>query len=108
MPDGVYLYSIDTGSLPVGNGSSREYCVSQRVQIAAEKIVRLVGQAHGCTPTPSPRATGASAAGRPCYTEQDADEHDVLVELQEQQVAASRDSQAEITKLKARDRKSVV
>ena len=64
MPDGVYLYSIDTGSLAVGSGASREYCVSQRVQIVADKIVRLIGLPHGCNPSPPPRAT-VGAASRP-------------------------------------------
>jgi len=76
VPDGTYLFSIDTGSLRIGSGTSREYCVSQRVkvctppprldpsrciprhpachhsQIVSERLAGVIGAAHGCTMLP--------------------------------------------------------
>ena len=52
LPDGQYLFSIDTGTLAVGAGDSSSYCVSQRIHIVSESVVRLIGRAHGSPLSP--------------------------------------------------------
>lgn len=37
VSDGTYLFSIDTGSLNIGSGTSREYCVSQRIKVRTRR-----------------------------------------------------------------------
>ena len=61
LPDGEYVFSIDTGSLPVGAAGSNSYCVSQRLQIVDEAVVRLIGRAHG---SPLPPTANQIALGR--------------------------------------------
>ena len=54
LPDGEYLFSIDTGSVECGAAGTTTYCVSQRLKIVSEAVVATIGQAHG---SPLPPAT---------------------------------------------------
>jgi hypothetical protein len=61
LADGEYLFSIDTGAIPVGSGAeSRSYCVSQRLRVGGGVVTSIVGRAHG---SPLPPANSALSGG---------------------------------------------
>lgn len=64
LADGEYLFSIDTGSLPVGAADSTSYCVSQRLKIVNEAVVSLVGCSHGSPLPPAANQIALSRAAR--------------------------------------------
>jgi len=106
LPDGEYLFSIDTGSiesgadasdrppdglrLPPSSGAAdaRLYCVSERLRIVGEKVVGTIGRAHGAPLQPS---TSAVRSREPVATllkpvgEDESDESDEGEEGEQQQ-----------------------
>jgi len=64
LHDGEYIFSIDTGSLPVGAGASTSYCVSQRLRIVGEAVAGLVGRAHGSPLPPTANQVALSRVAR--------------------------------------------
>lgn len=62
LRDGEYIFSIDTGSVECGAHGTVTYCVSQRIEVADEAVVRTVGRPHGA-PLP-PASVGGSGRGR--------------------------------------------
>ena len=58
LPDGEYLFSIDTGAVECGAVDSHSYCVSERVQITNEAVTRTVGLAHGAPLAPRHSSNG--------------------------------------------------
>jgi len=64
LPDGEYLFSIDTGALSIGAADSNSYCVSQRLKIVNEAVAGLIGRPHGSPLPPTANQVALSRTSR--------------------------------------------
>ena len=115
LADGEYFFSIDTGSVSCGAADSSSYCVSQRVKVVNEEVLRLVGGRGAPLPPtsfgsrPRRRSSAATASGgeRVQWEEggdeaepEEEEEQDFMFEVPLLEYEAGADGSADVKRLR--------